>query len=132
MSLWCRAEGGRAHGGRACLLSSFLHRFLLFVILIVSTHPLLALFCRVMPCHAMLCCAAFLRPSPILHTHTHTGLLQPSAPLQLLNHIVGVRPALVDAAYGVDMVVPGAGGLLRLVGWYSPGRGEGGLGLRLM
>jgi hypothetical protein len=60
------------------------------------------------------------------------GLLQPTAPLQLLNHIVGVRPALVDAAYGVDVVVPGAGGLVRLVGWYSPGRGEGGLGLRLM
>lgn len=60
------------------------------------------------------------------------GLLQPSAPLQVLQHVVGVRPALVDAAYGVDVVVPGAGGLVRLVGWYSPGRGEGGLGLRLM
>lgn len=62
----------------------------------------------------------------------HAGLLQPSTPLQLLQHVVGVRPALVDAAYGVDVVVPGAGGLVRLVGWYSPGRGEGGLGLRLM
>ena len=61
-----------------------------------------------------------------------TGLLQPWALLQLLHHVVGVRPALVDAAYGVDVVVPGAAGLVRLVGWYSPGRGEGGLGLRLM
>jgi hypothetical protein len=43
-----------------------------------------------------------------------------------------VRPALVDAAYGLDVVVPGGGGLVRLVGWYNPGRGEGGLGLRLM
>jgi hypothetical protein len=70
------------------------------------------------------CCALSAPPA--------AGLLQPSAALQVLNHVVGVRPALVDAAYGVDVVVPGAGGLVRLVGWYSPGRGEGGLGLRLM
>jgi hypothetical protein len=58
--------------------------------------------------------------------------LQPGAPLEVLRHVSAIRPALVDAAYGVDVVVPGAGGLVRLVGWYHPGRGEGGLGLRLM
>jgi hypothetical protein len=60
------------------------------------------------------------------------GLLQPSAPLALLRHVGGITPALVDSAYGVDVVVPGAGGLVRLVGWFSPGRREGGLELRLM
>jgi hypothetical protein len=60
------------------------------------------------------------------------GLLQPSAPLALLRHVGGISPVLVDSAYGVDVVVPGAGGLVRLVGWFSPGRKEGGLELRLM
>lgn len=60
------------------------------------------------------------------------GWLQPGAPLALLRHVAGVTPALVDSAVGVDVVVPGAGGLVRLVGWYSPGRKEGGLELRLM
>eukprot|EP00775_Hariotina_reticulata_P006226 gene6226-6463_t len=60
------------------------------------------------------------------------GVLTPKAPLQLLQHIAGVRPVVVDSSYGVDVVVPGAGGLVRLVGWYSPGRGEGRLELRLM
>jgi hypothetical protein len=63
---------------------------------------------------------------------TGMGLLQPSAPLALLRHVGGICPALVDSAYGVDVVVPGAGGLVRLVGWFSPGRREGGLELRLM
>jgi hypothetical protein len=60
------------------------------------------------------------------------GFLAPKAPLQVLQHVAGVRPVVVDSAYGVDVVVPGAGGLVRLVGWYSPNRGEGGLELRLM
>eukprot|EP00878_Enallax_costatus_P041958 GHUV01048895.1.p1 GENE.GHUV01048895.1~~GHUV01048895.1.p1 ORF type:complete len:340 (+),score=111.62 GHUV01048895.1:337-1356(+) len=60
------------------------------------------------------------------------GWLQPSAPLGLCKHIAGVSPALVDSALGVDVVVPGAGGLLRVVAWWSGGRKEGGLELRLM
>ncbi|WIA21737.1 hypothetical protein OEZ85_000902 [Tetradesmus obliquus] len=63
---------------------------------------------------------------------SRVGWLQPGAPLALLRHVAGVTPALVDSAVGVDVVVPGAGGLVRLVGWYSPGRKEGGLELRLM
>lgn len=60
------------------------------------------------------------------------GWLQPSTPLRLFKHVTGVSPALVDSAVGVDVVVPGAGGLLRVVGWWSGGRKEGGLELRLM
>ena len=59
-------------------------------------------------------------------------LAVPQSAVQLARHVGGMRPALLDAAYGVDAVVPGSGGLVRAVAWYSPRRGEGGLELRLL
>jgi hypothetical protein len=55
-----------------------------------------------------------------------------AAAAQLARHIAGMRPSLLDAAYGLDMVVPGSGGLLRGILWYSPRRAEGGIELRLL
>jgi hypothetical protein len=49
----------------------------------------------------------------------------------LARHLRGVRPQLVDCAWGLDMVVPGSMGAARVVGWYAPARGEGMLELRL-
>lgn len=56
----------------------------------------------------------------------------PLAAAQLARHLAGMRPSLLDAAYGLDMVVPGSGGIARGVVWWSPRRGEGGVELRLL
>jgi hypothetical protein len=61
-----------------------------------------------------------------------SGLLQPKAPLQVLQHVGAMRPSLVDSAYGVDVMVPGTSGLARLMAWWSPGRREGMLEVRLL
>ena len=45
--------------------------------------------------------------------------------------VATVRPALLDATYGLDLAVPGAAGLARVVAWYSPGRKEGMVELRV-
>jgi len=42
------------------------------------------------------------------------------------------RPALLETAYGLDCVLPGTEGSLRLVGWWSPARREGMVELRLL
>ena len=42
------------------------------------------------------------------------------------------RPTLLETAYGVDYVLPGTEGSLRLVGWWSPARREGMVELRLL
>jgi hypothetical protein len=55
-----------------------------------------------------------------------------AAASQLARHVAGMRPSLLDAAYGLDVVLPGSGGLLRGVVWYSPRRAEGGIELRLL
>ncbi|KAL6758991.1 hypothetical protein V8C86DRAFT_1387143 [Haematococcus lacustris] len=39
-------------------------------------------------------------------------------------HIGGMRPSLLDAAYGLDLTIPGSQGLGRLVAWWAPRRGE--------
>ncbi|GBF99702.1 hypothetical protein Rsub_12414 [Raphidocelis subcapitata] len=59
-------------------------------------------------------------------------LTLPNAATQLARHVGGMRPSVLDAAYGVDVIVPGSGGLVRGVAWYSPRRGEGGIELRLL
>lgn len=46
-------------------------------------------------------------------------------------HVRGMRPSLLDACYGLDLALPGTAGVGRLVAWYSPGRGEGMVELRL-
>ena len=60
------------------------------------------------------------------------GVVDPRAHLQLLRHVGGMRPSLVESAYGVDVVVPGSSGAARVVAWWSPGRKEGMLELRLL
>ena len=42
-----------------------------------------------------------------------------------------VRPSLLDATYALDLAVPGASGLARVVAWYSPFRKEGMVELRM-
>ncbi|KIY96659.1 hypothetical protein MNEG_11303 [Monoraphidium neglectum] len=56
----------------------------------------------------------------------------PQAAALLARHVGGMRPTLLDAAYGLDVIVPGSGGLVRAVAWYSPRRGEGALEVRLL
>jgi len=56
----------------------------------------------------------------------------PQAAAQLARHVGGMRPSLLDAAYGLDVIVPGSGGMVRGVVWFSPRRGEGGIELRLL
>ncbi|KAI8475001.1 MAG: hypothetical protein J3K34DRAFT_456450 [Monoraphidium minutum] len=56
----------------------------------------------------------------------------PAAAAQLARHVGCMRGSLLDAAYGLDVVVPGSGGAVRGVAWWSPRRGEGGLELRLL
>jgi hypothetical protein len=60
------------------------------------------------------------------------SVVDPRAHLQLLRHVGGMRPSLVESAYGVDVVVPGSSGAARIVAWWSPGRREGMLELRLL
>lgn len=60
------------------------------------------------------------------------GAAAPAAAAQLARHVGGMRPSLLDAAYGLDMVIPGSGGLVRGVVWFSPRRGEGAVELRLL
>lgn len=49
----------------------------------------------------------------------------------MARHVGGMRPTLLDATYGLDLVVPGLAGFARLVAWYAPGRKEGMLELRM-
>ncbi len=46
-------------------------------------------------------------------------------------HTTGMRPQLLEAVYALDLAVPGARGVARLVAWYSPQRREGMLEVRL-
>lgn len=56
----------------------------------------------------------------------------PQAASQLARHVGGMRPTLLDTAYGIDVVVPGSGGLVRGIVWFSPRRGEGMVEVRLL
>lgn len=49
----------------------------------------------------------------------------------LAQHVQGMRPSLMDAAYGLDLALPGTSGFGRLVAWYAPRRGEATVELRL-
>ncbi len=42
-----------------------------------------------------------------------------------------MRPSLLDATYGLDLVIPGSQGAGRVVAWWAPRRGEAMLELRL-
>jgi hypothetical protein len=42
-----------------------------------------------------------------------------------------MRPSLLDAVYGLDVVLPGSEGIARLAAWYAPQRGEAMVELRL-
>lgn len=61
-----------------------------------------------------------------------TALLRAGAPLRLAKHVGGLRPSLVETAYGLDVVVPGSSGMARVVAWYAPVRGEAMLQLCLL
>ena len=49
----------------------------------------------------------------------------------LPRHVASTRASLMDSVYGLDVALPGASGLARLVAWYSPGRREGMVEVRL-
>jgi hypothetical protein len=55
-----------------------------------------------------------------------------AAPLQLARHVAGMRPSLLESAFGLDLAVPGASGLVRVVAWVSPTRKEAQVELRLV
>ena len=46
-------------------------------------------------------------------------------------HLVAMKPSLASVTYGLDVGVPGTSGLARLAAWYSPGRKEGMIEVRL-
>lgn len=51
----------------------------------------------------------------------------------MVRHVRGLRPtSLVDAAYALDLAVPGTAGCARVVAWYSPQRKEGMLEVRML
>ena len=50
---------------------------------------------------------------------------------RLTRRLGSVRPSLMDATYGLDVALPGASGLARVVAWYAPGKKEGMVELRL-
>jgi hypothetical protein len=63
--------------------------------------------------------------------HVPAGPGERSTLKGLAQTALSVRPALLDAAYGLDLVLPGTGGAARLAAWYSPRRREAMAELRL-
>ena len=63
------------------------------------------------------------------HSAGKAGL--PRAVGAVVDHVSSIQPVLLDCVYGVDMAIPQAGGLARVVGWYSPIRREAMAELRL-